>query len=266
MLNSEVNESNTQFIKSWQYFTRQFPRGENLEIEGLAITWSNTETTFLNTIFVANPIQDEADLEAKIKLARDYADKHNQPWWLAICEDWLPENIRPQAPEILSRYELVPFINLTGMAADRLLPPARLLTTLDCVSVNNLETRKALVDINAISFEMPSELLRELFEPEKFWEETVFASVGYVEDKAVSSAMILLIDGRFYLAFVATLPEYRKQGYAETVIRHCFAQAEQYCGTCPTVLHASPAGTSVYQRMGYHPVTYFKTYTPKVNP
>lgn len=266
MLNSEVIESNTQFIKSWKYFTSQLSRSENLEIGGLAINWGNTATKFFNTIVVANPIQDEADLEAKIKLARDYADKHSKPWWLAICEDWLPENIRPQVPEILSRYELVPFIHLTGMAADRLLPPVKPLPTLDCISVNNLETRRALILINAIGFEIPSEPWRELFEIDKFWRKTVFASVGYVGDKAVSSAIILLLDGRFDVAFVATLPEYRKQGYAETVIRHCLTQAEQYCGTCPTVLHASPAGTSLYQKMGYHAVTHFQIYTPKFNP
>ena len=265
MLNSEVIESNTQFIKSWKYFTTQLPRSENLEIGGLAINWGNTTTKFFNTIVVANPIQDEADLEAKIKLARDYADKHSNPWWLAICEDWLPETIRLQVPEILSRYGLVPLINLTGMAADRLLPPLKTIPTLDCVSVNNLETRKALIHINAIGFEVPSEPWSELFEIDKFWDKTVFASVGYVGDKAVSSAIVLLLDNQFDVAFVATLPEYRKQGYAETVIRHCLAQAQEYGGTGTTVLHASPAGTSLYQKMGYHAVTHFQTYTPQVN-
>jgi ribosomal protein S18 acetylase RimI-like enzyme len=265
MLNSELIESNTQFIKTWNYFASQCPSGENLESGGLAIAWSNTANILINAIFVSNPIQDEADLEAQIKLACDYADKHSKPWCLMICEDWLPEAIRPQAPEILSRYELVPLIKLAGMAADKLLPPVRPLPTLDCVCVDNPQTRRAVADINAISHNIPCEQFRELFEINEFWGETVFASVGYVEDKAVSTAMTLLIDGRFYVAFVATLPEYRKQGYGETVIRHSLAQAEQYCGICRTVLHATPDGAPVYQRMGYHRVTDFQTYTRKGN-
>ncbi|BAY50037.1 putative acetyltransferase (plasmid) [Scytonema sp. HK-05] len=263
MLNLEVIESNTQYIETWKYFVSQCPRGENFDIDGLAIIWSNIATIFLNVVFVSKPVQDEADLEAKIKLAYDYAGKYNQPWSIVICENFLPESIRPHAPEIMSRHELVPLLKITGMAADNILPPVRPIPSLDCIRVENLETRRAVADINAISYEKPPQLFREMLEIEEFWGTTVFGSVGYVKDRAVSTAVTLLINSKSYVALVATLPEFRKQGYAEAVLRHSLAQAQQHSGISRTVLHATPAGIHLYQKMGYQPVADFQIYIPR---
>jgi pimeloyl-ACP methyl ester carboxylesterase len=43
-------------------------------------------------------------------------------------------------------------------------------------------------------------------------------------------------------------------------IRHSLEQAAQRYGKKLTVLHANPAGLSVYKRIGYQPNAYFKTY------
>ncbi|WP_414587722.1 GNAT family N-acetyltransferase [Scytonema sp. PCC 10023] len=263
MLNLEFIESNTQFIDTWKYFVSQCPRGEIFEIDGLAINWSNTANILFNVVFLSQPVQDEADLEAKIKLTYDYAGKYNQPWSMIICEDFLPESIRPHAPEIMSRHELVPLLKITGMAADKILPPVRPIPTLDCIRVGNLETRRAVADINAISYEKPSQLFREILEIEELWGTTVFGSVGYIKDKAVSTAATLLINRKLYVALVATLPEFRKQGYAEAVLRHSLAQAQQYSGISCTVLHATSAGIHLYQKMGYQPVADFQIYIPR---
>lgn len=263
MLNLELIESNTQFTDTWKYFVTLCPKGEKFEIDGLAINWSNTANMIFNAIFVSKPVQDKADLEARIKQAYDYAGKYNQPWSMIICKDFLPESIRSHAPEIMSRNEFVPLFKLTGMAADKILPPVRPIPSLDCIRVENLETRRAVADINAICSEKPSHLFREILEIEELWGTTVFGSVGYIKDKAVSTAVTLLINSKLSVALVATLPEFRKQGYAEAVLRHSLAQAQQYCGISRTVLHATSAGIHLYQRMGYQPVAYFQIYIPR---
>jgi ribosomal protein S18 acetylase RimI-like enzyme len=63
-----------------------------------------------------------------------------------------------------------------------------------------------------------------------------------------------------YIAMVATLPAHRQLGCAEAVMRHALAEAKQAWGMERTVLHATPAGLPVYQRMGYRPVTRFHFY------
>jgi ribosomal protein S18 acetylase RimI-like enzyme len=54
---------------------------------------------------------------------------------------------------------------------------------------------------------------------------------------------------------VATLPEHRRRGYAEAVVRHGLAEARREWGLERTVLHATEAGHPLYQRMGYRDVT-----------
>ncbi len=260
MSKPETFGSNQQFINAWSYFASSCPKGEILETNELVITWSGTDNALLNAVFLTKPVYDEAELEAKIKVACDYAKKRNQPWWMVVAEDWIPEFLCPQIDEIFARQELVPLLRLAGMATEQLLPTTHS-SKLDCVSVNNLEMKRAVADINAISYNLPLALFREALEIDEFWQDTVFGTLGFVENQPVSTAITFLINDEFYLGWVATLPNYRNQGYAEAVIRHSLEQAAQRYGKKRTALHATPAGFPVYQRIGYQPTAYFRTYT-----
>lgn len=259
MLKPEPFVSNQQFINAWSYIASACPTGEILEANELAIIWSGIDSVLLNTVFLTKPVYDEAELEAKIKVACDYAKKRNQPWWMVVAEDWVPRFLRPQMDEVFARQELVPLLTLAGMATGQLLPSTRS-SKLDCVSVNNLEMRQAVADINSISNNLPLAPFREALELDRFWQETVFGTLGYIENQPVSTAITFLINDEFYLGWVATLPDYRNQGYAEAVSRHSLEQAAQRYGKKRTALHATPAGFPVYQRMGYQPTAYFRAY------
>ncbi|MBD1889859.1 GNAT family N-acetyltransferase [Coleofasciculus sp. FACHB-SPT9] len=254
MLKSETFASNQQFINAWSYFASTCPEGEVLEANELVITWSGTDNFFINAVFFTESVRDEVELETKIKMAYDYAKKRNQPWWMIVAEDSIPEFLSPQLDEVFARQGLVPLLRMAGMATEQLLPSTRHSSKLNYVSVNNLEMRRAVADINVISSNLPLAPFREILE-------TVFGTLGFVENQPVSTAITFLINDEFYLGLVATLPDYRNQGYAEAVIRHSLEQAEQRYGKKRTALHATPAGFPVYQRMGYQPTAYFRTYT-----
>lgn len=55
---------------------------------------------------------------------------------------------------------------------------------------------------------------------------------------------------------VATLPDYRRLGYAEAIMRQVIEQA----GVPRTVLQSTRSGLSLYERMGYRMVTNFNVY------
>ncbi|MBD2002063.1 MULTISPECIES: GNAT family N-acetyltransferase [Cyanophyceae] len=261
MLASKTFASNQQFINAWTYFASTCPEGEVLEANELVITWSGTDNFFINAVFLAKSVYDEAELEAKIKVACDYAKKRNQPWWMVVAEDSVPEFLRQRLDEVFARQALVPLLRMAGMATEQLLPSTTHNSKLNCVSVNNLEMRRAVADINAISSNLPPAPFREALELDRFWQETVFGTLGFVENQPVSTAITFLINDEFYLGLVATLTDYRNHGYAEAVIRHSLEQAEQRYGKKRTALHATPAGFPVYRRMGYQPTAYFRTYT-----
>jgi len=67
-------------------------------------------------------------------------------------------------------------------------------------------------------------------------------------------------DGLIYVALVATLPEYRRRGYAEAVMRKALGEASRAHGVERTVLHASDMGFPVYRDMGYRTVRKFDLY------
>ncbi|MEN9518088.1 MAG: hypothetical protein RLZZ381_676 [Cyanobacteriota bacterium] len=71
MLKPETFCSNQQFINAWNYFASACPQGGIVEADKLAIAWNDPGNVFFNTIFLTQPIQDKAELEAKIKMACD---------------------------------------------------------------------------------------------------------------------------------------------------------------------------------------------------
>ena len=260
MSKSETFVSNQQFIHAWSHIASACPKGEIVEVNELVITWSGTDSVLLNVAFLTQPVYDEAELEAKIKMASDYAKQRHQPWCMVVAEDYVPKFLHSQIDEVFARQGLVPFVKLAGMATDRLLPTTHR-SKLNCVRVNSLEMRRAVADINAISNNQPLASFREALELDSFWQETVFGTVGYVDNQPVSTAIAFLLNDEFYLGRVATLPDYRGLGYAKAVSRHSLEQAAQRYGKKRTALHATPASFPVYQRIGYQPTAYFRSYT-----
>jgi predicted acetyltransferase len=68
------------------------------------------------------------------------------------------------------------------------------------------------------------------------------------------------LDGRLYVALVATAHEFRRLGCAEAVMRRSLDIAARATGLVRTVLHASPMGHPLYAQMGYHDTVPFTVY------
>jgi len=107
---------------------------------------------------------------------------------MIVAEDWIPEFLRPQIDEVFAGRGLVPLLTLTGMATEQLLPTTQS-SKLNCVSVNSLEMRRAVADINAISNNLSLAPFAKALERDRFWQETVFGTLGYVP---VSTAITFL--------------------------------------------------------------------------
>ena len=55
-------------------------------------------------------------------------------------------------------------------------------------------------------------------------------------DKPVSTATVTINEGRLFLFLVATMPEARRKGYGEAVVRHALQTAHETTGIRRTVL------------------------------
>jgi ribosomal protein S18 acetylase RimI-like enzyme len=261
MLQAEIIESNEQLIKAYKFSLSKIPQHEIREREGISIIASNTDNIILNPILLSNPIRDETDLEARLTAIGDYIKKSKLPYWIIICEDFLPEAIKSRAKEIFARHELGFLGNLTGMAADKVIPFEKPIPELECRVIENLEMARSVAEINAIANNLSLESFWEVLGREELWGKRAFASLGYVEGKPVSTALTLENEGRLYVGWVATLPEYCQKGYAKKVVSHAVATATENSGIYSSVLHAKQKAFSVYQKLGYYPVSSFSTYT-----
>ncbi|MGF1488113.1 MAG: GNAT family N-acetyltransferase [Prochloraceae cyanobacterium] len=257
----KIEESKLQFSNNWKYFASKCPQPECFETENLSFAWGNVNNIFFNAIFVLTIPKTRTEVKFLIKSIKNFTGDKSLPWWLIICNDSISSIKNLNLQQLLADNGFKELMKLTGMATDCIAYPTNSNHFLKCKPIKNLEDRKSLSKINAISYEILPAQFQTPLETEEFWEERVFGTIGYIENKPVSSAIILWIENKFYLAFVATLPEYRQKGYAKIVIRHCLTQAEKKYGKCRMILHATSMGASVYEKLGYKPTAYFSTYT-----
>jgi len=256
---SELTESLALFRTYWSFAVRHQHAGEVFEMPGgVAITNGNVNWAMFNTAFLIEPpAGGVAAWTDRVQRIREYFRARGRAWLLIACTDWVTDEGRAA----LAAQDLKCGLSVTGMVAERLLPPARPLPT-DLVyrRVGDEATRLAVADINAQCYSVSSEWGRESIAVPGPWTDEHFGFVGYVDDRPVTTATALLLDGLLYVALVATLPEYRRRGYAEAVMRKALTEASRAHGVERTVLHASDMGFPVYRDMGYRTVRKFDLY------
>jgi GNAT superfamily N-acetyltransferase len=158
---------------------------------------------------------------------------------------------------------MAPLMAVTGMVAEKLEPPERPPPSeLVYRRIEDRADRFALVNINSASYAVPSEWGREVAENSGgVWVGESFAHLGCVGGKPVTVSTTVRMGDALYVGWVATLPQHRRRGYAEAVVRHSLAEASRvHGGMTRTALHATPAGLPMYHRMGYRPVGRFIIY------
>jgi len=104
---------------------------------------------------------------------------------------------------------------------------------------------------------VPVETSLSLVKEHTLWHEHAYGFVAYQGTKPVSTATAIVNERCLFLFLVATMPEARRKGYGEAVVRHALQTAYQATGISRIVLHATDAGYPLYLRLGYHPTVKF---------
>jgi GNAT superfamily N-acetyltransferase len=224
------------------------------------VVWADSVLPFCNAVLLSHPVQDVADLQARIETMRVFLAGKDKPPMFLVCQDWLPLSIRPIADALIAQAGLAPAIPLTGMVADLVLPPVKPLPPLDFRRVDDESSRKLISDINSIAYGFALEYGREAFTQPEAWQGHCYGYVGYAAETPVCAATTMLLDNSLYVGFVATLPDFHRRGYAEAVMRHSLNDAMHQTKVNRTVLHATDEGHGIYRRMGFRDVARFMGY------
>jgi GNAT superfamily N-acetyltransferase len=253
---TELEESNRQALGAWIRFANGFESGIVEEMDGVTAAFAHTTLPFLNLVALNRPVSGMEDLSRRVESAVEFAHRQGGAYFFTICEDWIPAVIRDSLEPVMAEAGLVPIMPWTGMAANDLAGATRHCPELEIRPVHDDAGRIAAMDLNCVSYNMPIKMGRGARGDERLWHD-LFGSVGYAGETPVSTATVIPIDGRLYVAMVATHPDYRRRGYAEACMRDALSRAEGLTGFHRTILHATSAGHPVYRRMGYHDTSRF---------
>jgi ribosomal protein S18 acetylase RimI-like enzyme len=234
--------------------------GENRELRGVSIASAGVTFQMFNCAFLSEPVITDAELTQRILLANTHFNVRGQEWAYWVCEDWISGGARKRSRQLFERLGMRHSVDLPGMVAERVAPPAYPLPAIDVRRVCHGPVRDAFCAIGSLCFNVPITWFTEVFDHDSVWER--FESyVGYVDEEPVSTAAIVMGGGAMGVYNVATVPGHRRCGYGEAVMRHALADAESRHGTGRVLLQSTPAGYRLYQRMGFRTVTNVGVYS-----
>ena len=234
--------------------------GENRELRGVSIAAAGVTFQMFNCAFLSEPVPTDAELTQRILLANTHFNVRGLEWAYWVCEDWIAGAVRKRSRLLFERLGMRHSVDLPGMVAERVAPPAYTLPDIEIRRVCRGPVRDAFCAIGSLCFNVPITWFTEVFDSDSVWER--FESyVGYVDEEPVSTAAIVMGGGAMGVYNVATVPGHRRKGYGEAVMRHALADAESRHGMGRVLLQSTPAGYKLYQRMGFRTVTKVGVYS-----
>lgn len=234
--------------------------GELRELRGVSIASSGVTFQMFNAAFLSGPVAHDAELAQRIMLPKVHFNARGLEWAFWVCEDWMAPGTRRRSRTAFEKHGLRHSVDLPGMVAERVFPPARRLPPIEVRRAVSGPAGDAFCEIGSTCFHVPLPWFREVFDNELVWER--FAGyVGYVDGEPVSTAATVMGGGAVGVYNVATLPGHQRRGYGEAVMRHAIEDAQREHGVGRTILQSTPAGLRLYQRMGFKTVTRVSVYS-----
>jgi GNAT superfamily N-acetyltransferase len=255
--NTELAESLHQFVTIWKMIGRPFPGVDQTDRAGLAITWPDTHFPFYNALFLTEQLMDAPVLQDRAQEAAAYMRARPNGGLFVVCLDNVGGAARESLPTILAQAKFVQAIPMTGMAGDILPMAAPGHPALRFERILNDSTIRDFAQLNCVSYDVPVETSLSLVKEHTLWHEHAYGFIAYEGGRPVSTATAIINEGCLFLFLVATMPEARRKGYGEAVVRQALQTAHEATGIRRTVLHATEAGYPVYLRLGYHPTGKF---------
>lgn len=243
-----------------QFFGHASGCGAICERDGMILIDSGVDYAVFNIALLNGPVDSMAELERRIAAAGRWYASRKTRWSQWICDHHVPLPSRWHVPGIFERNHLRPLTEAPGMIAPNLRPPERALPQLEWRRVDDPQTRLEFAHLTTISFDIPFATARLIYQPESAWRGAYEGYVGYAGGRAVCTAAAVVAAGCIGFYSVSTLPDQRRRGYAEALMRKVFDEVRRRTGIQQTVLQATRAGYSMYKKMGYQEATRFSVY------
>lgn len=258
MLYPEIVESSVQYVSISKAFASDHPAADIEDKPGIAVCWAESPYPFWNALFLTEEMKDSVHLKQRLRASVEYMRARRNPGFVYICEDFLFNDVHHQLGAMAQEAGLEKAFDLFGMRGDILsFKRAVGMPDLHFERVTDEDTLRTYADVNSASYGYPQEAGRIAVRGSTLWKDHSFAYIGYLDGTAVSTAAAFVNAGQLYLTYVATLPGVTRQGLAEATIRLALDAAFKATGLRRTSLHATRAGFTLYDRIGYKWATRF---------
>jgi ribosomal protein S18 acetylase RimI-like enzyme len=245
--------------ETMKFFAGATEEGETCEAGGLSLVSSGLNHGVFNTALLCGRVAGEAELARRIAAADLFFARKGLRWSFWVCEDLLERNLRKRVKTMFTDRGFRSLVEPPGMIAERILPGWRT-SNLQFAPVCDARTRTDFAAITSVCFDLPLAVARDIYMQERPWGSTFHGYVGYVDGSAVVTAASVVAAGAVGMYSVATMPQHRRKGYGEDIVRHVLAECGRTTGITRTVLQSTRAGLNLYERLGYRTVTRFGVY------
>jgi ribosomal protein S18 acetylase RimI-like enzyme len=256
----EIHAVSDNLLQALRFFGYARKTGEIRDLPGVSLIFCGLNYAAFNAALLAQPVATGDELSRLIAASAKHFDSRNLRWTYWACDDFLDQTLLRNAPNIFQRHGLRPLTEAPGMYTDALLPPDRPLRPLDVRPVVDQQTREAFAEIMAIAFDIPYSVCSAVYGSDHGWNGQLNGYVGFVDGRPVTTAATTITGDVIGLYSIATLPQYRRQGFAEAIMRNVIDHARETAGITRTVLQSTRSGFALYQKMGYRMVTNFNVY------
>ena len=232
--------------------------GEIRELDGAIAMFSGLDYGVFNIALLTRPVHD--DLEERLASIARFFRERTLRWSVWICEDLLEPSARRRERQTMANFGMRAISNPPGMIADHFHAPVRPLPQIEVGPVTDAKTRKAFTELTAVSFDIPYLVASSVYSRAQAWTGDYQGYVGSVDGEVVAITAMVAAAGVIGVYSLATLPDYRRHGYGEALLRAAVALTAKRTGLSRIALQSTEAGYSLYKRMGFRDLTRYTVY------
>lgn len=238
--------------------------GEVRPLDGAVAMFSGLDYGVFNIAMLTSSVAGgNGHLESRLAEVARYFKERTLRWSFWLCEDLIDPQARRRERQTFFDFGMRAISHPPGMLADSLLPPVRPLPSIECRPVTNRESRAAFTGITSTAFEIPFAVAHAVYTREDAWKGSYHGFVGMVDGKPVSIVAIVPAADVLGVYSLGTMPEFRRKGYGEALLRSAVAEMARRTGLKRMVLQSTEAGYALYKRMGFRDATKFTVYLTK---
>jgi ribosomal protein S18 acetylase RimI-like enzyme len=261
MPDDEIHAVAGNLLEALRFFGQARADAEIRDLPGLSLIFCGLNYAAFNAALQAQPISGDAEeLSRLINASAEQFAARSLRWTYWLCQDYLNQPLRREAARVFKRHGLRYLTEAPGMYTDRLAPATRALPALDIRPVADEATRTAFSSVMSTAFEIPHSVSLSVYGSERAWRGSFQGYVGYSNGRAVTTAAAVITGDVIGLYSVATLPQHRRLGFAEAIMRRVIEEAQRSLAVSRMVLQATSSGLSLYESMGYRTVTSFNVF------